>query len=387
MARTVTFSQSGGVIPYIYIYIDSVDYSSRVEYVEHHEEAYRDRAIIGLSNRDNSLDSLDIDGKEFEIGYGYGGEKVDTATLEVKSHQIISVEGERIYQIYAEGMWMALRQQKMIAGMMQWAASTAVVLNQLIQAVTPNGHMYKVVVAGTTGTTEPTWSTTSAGQVVDGTVTWEEAGIAAPYSNTFNKTHTVEGLIQMIIEAMGWTWTAVATSDGIIDVFTPVFDINQLPYENAAALLYRLIWMTKSYLRAKPTKTFEAVYPQSTDAINEIYYSNKAHWFFEYEDKSILLIPNSIVVLCNQDPVSGEWATDEYPLILGTASDATQITKYREIVQPFLAGSIDNQTDADNRAAAILTRLKAETLAGRLIVPHDARVELYDRVGVWDLRT
>ena len=113
-----------GRTPYIKIYINSTDYSSRLLYLEHHEEAYRDRAIIGLSNRDNALDAVDLDGQEFEIGYGYdtsgnGGsttDKVDTATLWVKSHQIISVQGERIYQIYAEGMWMRLREQKVIAG-------------------------------------------------------------------------------------------------------------------------------------------------------------------------------------------------------------------------------------------------------------------------------
>jgi len=144
--------------------------------------------------------------------------------------------------------------------------------------------------------------------------------------------------------------------------------------------------MTKSYLRPKPSSTWEAVYPQSGDPINETYYSNKAHYFKEYVEKSILLIPNSIVVLCNQDPSTKEWATEDYPLIVGTASDTVQIAKYTEIVQPFLAGSITDQTDADNRAEAILVRLKGETLGGRLIIPHDARVELYDRVGISDSR-
>lgn len=386
MARTVTFSQSGGVVPYIKIYINGVDYSSRLEYLEHHEEAYRDRAIIGLNNRDSALNKVDLDGHSFDIGYGYGGEKVDSATLWVKSHQIISLEGERIYQIYAEGAWMALREQKMIAGITGWAASTAYILNQQVPPTTPNGHIYKCTVAGTSGATEPTWPTTSAGTVVDGTVTWEEIGIADPYSNTFNATHTVEGLLQLIIESMGWTWTTVTNSDGIIDDFHPVFDINQLPYENAAALLYRLIWMTKSYLRPKPSNTFEVVYPQATNVVNETYYSDEVHYFFEYVEKTILLVPNSIVVLCNQDPTNKEWATEAYPLILGEKKDDDQILKYKEIVQPFLAGSITDQTDATKRAEAILTRLRGEILGGRLIVPHDARVELYDRVRVEDRR-
>ncbi len=43
--------------------------------------------------------------------------------------------------------------------------------------------------------------------------------------------------------------------------------------------------------------------------------------------------------------------------------------------------------DADLRADAILTRLKSETLAGRLVLPyHDCSVELYDKVKVEDVR-
>jgi len=384
-----------GRVPYIKIYINSTDYSSRLLYLEHHEEAYRDRAVIGLSNRDNALDALDLDGKEFEIGYGYDTtaqsgsttDKVDTATLWVKSHQIISIQGERIYQIYAEGMWMYLREMKVIAGINIWKASVAYVENQTVGPVTPNGHIYKCTTAGTSGSSEPTWPTTSGETVEDNTAVWTEAGLASPYSNTFNATHTVYGLIELIIEgALGWTLSAFAgTQDSIINSFSPVFDINQMPFENAAALLYRLIWMTKCYLRAKNSKTFQLVYPQTTDTADETYYSDKAHWFLEYVEKSILLIPNSIVVLCNQDP-TGEWNTAAYPIVVGTAKDDAQIAKYHEVIETFKAGSITSQANADLRAAAILSKLKSEILGGRLVIPHDSQVEPYDKVEIDDQR-
>lgn len=334
--------EASGKVPYIKIYINSTDYSSRLLYLEHHEEAYRDRAVIGLSNRDNALDDIDLDGKEFEIGYGYdssgqGGsatDKVDTATLWVKSHLIISVMGERIYQIYAEGMWMALRKQKVISGV-----------------TGPQGEMYH---------------------------------------NIFDASHTVYGLIELIIEgAMSWTLEDSPPDDDIMEEFWPVFEVNQMPFENAAALLYRLIWMTKEYLRPKASKTFQCVYPQTTDAVDETYYSDQAPRFLEHNEGTILLEPNGVVVLCNQDPDNEKWNTDNYPLIAGTASDATQIAKNAlgEIVGIFLAGNIRNQDDANRRAAAILTRLKAEILSARTILPfHDCRVELYDRVQVRDLR-
>ena len=331
--------------PYIDVSLDDnasaglVNYWSRLEYIEAHLEAYRERAIIGLNNRDNALDILDLDGQEFEIKPGYdssgnGGSTTDTVTyptMWVKSHQIISVAGERIYQIYAEGLWSRLREQKVITGI--------------------------------TGPQE------------------------LLYSNIFNATHTVYGLIELIIEG-GFSWTLEDTppNDGIIDTYSPVFQVNSLPYENAASLLYRLIWMTREYLRAKASKTFQCVYPQDSDSVDETYYSSKAHWFTEYVEKTILLIPNSIVVLCNQDP-SGEWNTPAYPLIVGTASDAGQITKYTEIIEIFTAGSITDQANANLRAEAILSKLKSEILGGRLIIPFDGQLELYDKVRILDTRT
>lgn len=316
--------------PYIRIYINSVDYSSRLLALEHHEEAYRDRAIIVLRNDDLALSSVDFTGHQFKIGYGHvttaSNEYSETADLWVKNQQFTSSPGQQVCLLYAEGMWMRLREQRVMAGV---------------------------------------------------------TGSATFYDNTFNATHTVYALIELIIEnALSWTLSAFGgTQDGIINTFKPVIDINQMPYENAAGLLYRLIWMTKCYLRARAGTTFALVYPQTSDAVNETYYSDQAHYFLEYTEKTNLLVPNSIAVMCNSG-VDGLWTN----IIAGTAEDATQIARYAEILQLFLAASITSQTDADNRAEAILTRIKAEQLAGRLVVPHDARVELYDRVEVNDVR-
>lgn len=391
--------------PYIDISIDDnegagvVNYWSRLEYLEYHEEAYRDRAIIGLNNRDRALDNIDMDGQEFAIkkGYdssGHGGSTTDTVTyptMWVKSHQIISTPGQCIYQIEAGGMWMRLREQRTVPGLMTWQANKDYVVSQHILPTTPNGHKYKCTTAGTSGASEPTWPLdaddipTIGGTVTDGTVVWTENGASDLFSNKFNATHTVEGIIKLIIEGMGWTWTTVTNPDDTIDSFKPVFDVNQMGYENAAALLYRLIWMTKSYLKQKASKTFESVYPQTSDSVDEYYYSDKANWFVEYVEKTILLIPNSILVACNQDP-SGDWNTASYPLIIGTDSDSAQITKYTEIVQVFEVISINNQADANKRAAAILSKFKSEILGGRLVAPHDCQVELYDRIDVKDGR-
>jgi len=389
--------------PYIRIYINDTDYSARLLTLEHHEEAYRERATLVLRNDDLHFNSVDLLGKQFEIGYGHtvdstnyytgdGTSEPGTAPLWVKNQMMVSAGGQLYCILYAEGMWMRLRETRIMAGVITWKADTAFTVGRELIPTIPNGHKYECTTAGTSGATEPTWTTVSGGTVTDGSVIWTEVGTGQyGYGTLFNATHTVEELMEMIFEiALSWTFHKRAearedgttcVSDSIIDVFKPVFNVNQMPYETAAGILYRLIWMTECYLRATHNTTFELVYPQTDDAVAETFYSDQAHYFFEYTEKVNLLIPNSIAVVCNEG-LDEQWTE----ALLGTAKDDTEIAKYAEIIQPFVAASITTQGNADNRAAAILQRLKSETLAGRLVVPHDARVELYDRVSIVDRR-
>ncbi len=54
----------------------------------------------------------------------------------------------------------------------EWAATTAQSLGDFIRPVVPNGFVYEVTTAGTTGGTEPTWPTTPGNTVVNGSVTF-----------------------------------------------------------------------------------------------------------------------------------------------------------------------------------------------------------------------
>ncbi|MBI3585092.1 MAG: pilus assembly PilX N-terminal domain-containing protein [Nitrospinae bacterium] len=64
-----------------------------------------------------------------------------------------------------------------------WVSNSAYAIYSII---TRNSHLYKVVTAGTSGGTEPTWTTTPAGVTVnDGTVVWQEAGDMYPVNSTF----------------------------------------------------------------------------------------------------------------------------------------------------------------------------------------------------------
>lgn len=73
-----------------------------------------------------------------------------------------------------------------------------------------NGHVYEATVAGTTATEQPAWPTDSGATVQDGTVTWQEAGLA-PWTPTFALNAAA---------AEGWRWKAgrVAASHSSISL-------------------------------------------------------------------------------------------------------------------------------------------------------------------------
>lgn len=55
-----------------------------------------------------------------------------------------------------------------------WAGTTSYSVGDVIKPTTLNDHYYVCVVAGTSGSSEPTWPVTGAATVSDGTVTWME---------------------------------------------------------------------------------------------------------------------------------------------------------------------------------------------------------------------
>ena len=64
-----------------------------------------------------------------------------------------------------------------------WAASTAYPVNYRVVPATRNGYVYKVVTAGTSGSSAPTWATTVGADVTDGSVVWDTEA-AAPWVPT-----------------------------------------------------------------------------------------------------------------------------------------------------------------------------------------------------------
>lgn len=57
-----------------------------------------------------------------------------------------------------------------------WESLHVYVVGDIVTPTTPNAHRYRVTTAGTSGTSEPTWPTSSAGTVTNGTVVFTEYG-------------------------------------------------------------------------------------------------------------------------------------------------------------------------------------------------------------------
>lgn len=64
-----------------------------------------------------------------------------------------------------------------------WSATTSISVNSIVQPTVANGHYYKAIQGGTTGSSQPTFPTGTGQQVADGSCIWQEAGLtntAAP---------------------------------------------------------------------------------------------------------------------------------------------------------------------------------------------------------------
>ncbi|GAI58599.1 unnamed protein product, partial [marine sediment metagenome] len=210
---------------------------------------------------------------------------------------------------------------------------------------------------------------------------------SAPYFDTpYGGVQTIKEIIALALTEAGMTLNASYGNDSIVHTHTPYFTINNPPFESLANLIYRLIMMTKTYMRPEASLVFKIIYPQSSDSVNETYYSDQAPYFKEYTEKRNLLIPNDIKVYWGMNTVTGEW--DATALASpGSAVDQPSIDSYTTVRWVFLASDLTSQADANLRAAALLQRYKSETLAGRLVLPyHDCSVELYDKVEVQDSR-
>ena len=349
-ATLATAQAATGRTPYIHLLLtsddglttvdfstNSVAYGNRILLVDHRESALDDRATIVLRNYDRTLPTSLV-GYWTEIGYGdttgagneYPGDGVGSGTkatsrLWVKAQQHITMGGKLLMILELEGMWAKLRETLLRIG-------------------------------------------------------------SPPYYITDFTTYTVYGLIDYILTNQidpVMDLLPLVEDDGIIDTYYPPFSVNENKlFEDAGSAIYRLLKMTKSFLRALAGLEWEVIYPQSSDAVDMTYYSAQSPYFYEYTDRDHLALPNHIYLFFNNPTGDPNWPT----ILTAEAVNTTSQTAYANVAMIAVAPEVILQADGNNRAAAILSRVDAETVAGRLIIPHDCRMELYDRIEIVDTR-
>lgn len=100
----------------------------------------------------------------------------------------------------------------------EWIATTVYGVGAIARPITANGHWYQAEAGGTSGGTEPTWPT-SGGIVVDGTVTWRDAGAywTASQATKKGESKSVPG-VGLFLASVG------GTTDATIPVFSRLID-------------------------------------------------------------------------------------------------------------------------------------------------------------------
>ena len=302
---------------------DSGVYGDRILSIDHQEEAYNEYAVVLLSNDDTLVP--DITGYWTEIGYGlttgsgneYSG--TQTSRLWVKYQRPVSIAGRVFTMLELEGCWKVARENPILLG---------------------NEPEYK-----------------------------------KDYS-----TDTIYSIIGYILAELAMTVDALGgVDDLIINTLTPNFTINSQPYENARGILYRLIRLTKCYLRCQMGLAFKVVYPQSGDAVVITYNRDSAPYFYSVIDRQPSLVPNHFYVFGNAG-TDGLWTS----IVTGSAVSQPDIDKYRDTPNLAIAPAFTTQDQCNLLASARLLRARAEQNTGVITVPHDGRVELYDKVAAVD---
>ena len=376
--------------------------TSRIIEISHTEGAYAGGATIILENYDRGVP--DLRGYYVEIGYGDvtsgGNEYSATPRLWVRSQDFTSSPQGLISTVNLADGFTLLSEMPVLIG-------TEPEYYQLYNRDTTPYMILDAILSGA-GFTLNTWGRepangTNTADAGTNTTTLVDAALTSAaddfyngwflYNSTRNKGVAITdyaGSTRTLTHPTITGQTAgdayiILKSDEIITSFKPYFEINAdnadgvaMSYEDSNMAFYRAIMMTKSYIRASPSMVFDIVYPRSIDTAD---FSYSTANFYEYHQKQNEIISNSITVYCNQT-TDGGWAS----MITGSASDTDSIARIGEIKGFFFAPTINLQEDADNRAAAIMTRIKSEALSVGLVIPHDCRMELYDYVGVTDTR-
>jgi hypothetical protein len=201
-----------------------------------------------------------------------------------------------------------------------------------------------------------------------------------------------------------WTIDALGTQDdGVISAVVPTQlteggtqesilypNRNNSSRQNFASFICAIMESTNCRFRSRDGMAFKVIYPQESDAVNETYYSNGAsgHVFYEAHDIHAVKIPNMVQVYGGFNEATGGW--DNSGVVYDSDTGEYTGANYTGIFGRMPSYHTDDRLTSDANcttfAGAQLNNATSQTLSGRLTIPFDPTVELFDRVAVFDTR-
>ncbi len=193
-----------------------------------------------------------------------------------------------------------------------------------------------------------------------------------------------------------------ATMDSIIDVWKPPFVVNEVngKYETLLQVVTRLLEYTACFPVIKPSNAILIVYPAGSTTPDITYYRDTSPQYTSFIEKTSLVTPNKVNVFANandegHEDEEGLWhpkyvyyaeqPEGEDPVkifITGSYENTDETDKYEEVIEFVQKSDITEQAKADVAAEVIALHRQPTGAAGRVVVRHDCRVELYDRIAV-----
>ena len=394
----ITKQQSASKVPYMRIsFTDGVDtytYTTRdgtnriVGRIEQWEEPYAGVAIVRLKNHDGHFTALDLEGFAVTVGWGYEltGSPGSTwyanaADMKVLMQRDISYSGECLTEFYCVSPWAAISQNCIMQGGKK-LSGVIVGTFELAEAVTNgDGASGRVAAVGTD------WIVVTR---VSGTFADTETATGGTSGATLVIAGTPADNYGILVYAAGETTTEArieALTGKTVDVdedddLGSMADTPALSVDVGTSnrlVIRRMLLRSKCGMRFENDGHFHVLYLDTTDAAQ--YEFDSAHAFFLDIRERALIMPNTVYV------VSGLLDVQNVPAYIGTANDATSVTKLGTIVAPFQVDpDAASQADVDNRAVAWIAQQLAEANQGVIEAPMECGLEVYDMVQVVDSR-
>ena len=351
-------------------------------YIQQTEEKYNDPGVILLQNNDRTVPT-DLTGYYVDLGWGHNtasGIKWDTGAGAVAPRMWVMHQSE-----VSGGPKNAKKEiytQFSMAGVWGAVLNTQPVLIQSFPARDIDIHRHD----------ENNWMISLMNKTIYEVL--EQLIENALYTQT-GMTFTLDALGS---QDDGQISTVIPYPTELEDTLRVINADSPFYYQTYGDLIISLMELTKCILVPRAGMAFRVIYPQAGDAVNETYYSSEAdgHPFYEVENRRLNMVPNHIVIYGGEDEFptyEGHWFdTDHYSGWVSPSETATYdgpfmpVTAKGDTNSELWETGFRSDAECAIRAAELGWQLKDQRLGTRVVIPMDARVELYDRVSVDDSR-